>query len=57
MNLGDWSWLLGVWTIAWIAFYPQPKLGSRGIVVACRAGGRYLTLLPLSRAQFLSDRG
>ena len=38
-------------------FTPQPKLGSRGIVVACRAGGRYLTPLPLSRAQFWSDRG
>ena len=38
-------------------FTPQPESGSRGIVVACRAGGRCLTPLPLSRAQFLSDRG
>ena len=39
---------------------PQPKLGSRGIVVIRRAGGRAgvtTAPLPLSRAQFLSDHG
>ena len=41
-------------------FTPQPKLGSRGIVVIRRAGGRAgvaTSPLPLSRAQLLSDRG
>ena len=41
-------------------FTPQPKLGSRGIVVIRRAGGRAgvtTAPLPLSRAQLLSDRG
>ena len=42
--------------IIYLLFTPQPESGSRGIVVACRAGGRYLTPLPLSQVQFLSDR-
>ena len=37
-------------------FTPQPKLGSRGIVVIRRAGVA-TSPLPLSRAQLLSDRG
>ena len=41
------------------AFLPLSPNWARGVLSspAGRAGGRYLTPLPLSRAQFLSDRG
>ena len=49
-----------IFTPPWVnAFLPLSPNRARGVLSspAGRAGGRYLTPLPLSRAQFLSDRG
>ena len=42
----------------YLLFTPQPKLGSRGIVVACRAGGRALphTVTALPGAVLIGSR-
>ena len=38
-----------------LTFYPSDRIGLEGYC-RCLPGGRYLTPLPLSWAQFLSDR-